>query len=102
MEYDICLAVAMGESVKWIFLQLPTFRGKRVTGSRCLPGFGVPARAPWLQIAAAFKSMHTDFSETGSKTVRLTVFWGMDAYVDFLRQCAAGCGLEHYASSGSW
>lgn len=32
----------------------------------------------------------------------LTVFWGIDAYVDFMRQCAVGCGLTHYASSGKW
>ena len=28
----------------FVFLQLPTFRGT------CLPGFGVPARVPWLGI----------------------------------------------------
>mmetsp|Transcript_92232 Transcript_92232/g.112937 ORF Transcript_92232/g.112937 Transcript_92232/m.112937 type:complete len:409 (-) Transcript_92232:9-1235(-) len=32
----------------------------------------------------------------------LTVFWGMDAYVDFIRQCASACGLVHYAGSGKW
>ncbi|CAK9019963.1 unnamed protein product [Durusdinium trenchii] len=32
----------------------------------------------------------------------LTVFWGIDSFVDLIRAHASSCGLKHFASSGRW